>query len=214
VIKWMVALRGDELDLEKKLEFVGNEYTAIEIARRDSKTEAMSLLKRFITNPTQIRHEIRVELGLVDEDAAELFTMMVFLCDDFLRIKEPSSASSSSSSSSNAIPDTATVNVTVTASRFFKITKGLPMELQMVLCYRVFGSGKENIKSKHSEAAFKHLAKTYNMSSSSLALLLVRLLMAMSSIFSCHQGCCHCNFPSDTSSLSFPTLFELLSLIL
>jgi hypothetical protein len=166
VIKWMIALRGDEVDLEKKGEYWedGEEYTTIEIARERNVTEVVALLERFMKNQAQTRHEIRVELGLVDENAAELFAMIVFLCDDFLRIKEPSSASSSSSSTTGATLDTATA---ITATWFFKISKKLPMELQMVLCYRVFGSGKENIKSRHSEAAFKHLAKTYNISSSS-----------------------------------------------
>jgi hypothetical protein len=140
VIKWMIALRGDnELELDKKGKYYGKEYTAIEIARNKNKTEVVLLLERFIKNQAQTRHEIRIELGLVDKDAAELFAMTVFLCDDFLRLKEANSPA---------------------ALRFFKIAKKLPMELQMMLCYRVFGSAKENIKSKDSEPAFKRLAKT------------------------------------------------------
>jgi hypothetical protein len=112
-------------------------------------TEAMSLLERLMDNPVQTRLEIRIELGLVDELAAALFAMTIFLCDDFLRLREPITASSLSA-------DTA-----AGASRLFNIAKKLPMELQMVLCYRVFGSGKENIKSKDSEPAFKHLAQIF-----------------------------------------------------
>jgi hypothetical protein len=141
VIKWMVALRGDELDLEKK----NYESPPIEIAREKNLTEVVALLERLNDNPSQTRHEIRVELGLIDELAAELFALTVFLCDDFMRLKEPSTASS---------PDA------TGAFRFFKIAKKLPMELQMVLCHRVFGSSKENIKSKDSEPAFKRLAAT------------------------------------------------------
>jgi hypothetical protein len=140
VIKWMITLKGYELDLDKKGKLNGKKYTVIEIARERNRTEVVSLLERLIANPTQTRHELRVEFGLVDACAAELFAVMVFLCDDFLRIKEPTTSS---------------------AARFFNIVKNLPMELQMVLCYLVFGSSKENIKSKDSEPAFKSLARTF-----------------------------------------------------
>jgi hypothetical protein len=122
-----------ELDLDKKGKWIGDEYTAIDIARKKNKTEVVSLLERFMANPVETGYEVRLELGVKDELAAELFAITVFLCDDFLRLKEPNSS----------------------ATRFFNIASQLPMELQMVLCYRVFGSSKENIKSKDSEVAFK-----------------------------------------------------------
>jgi ankyrin repeat protein len=147
IIKCVIALRGDELDLEKKREWIGGEHTAIEIAREENKTEVASLLERFVKDQAQTRHEIRVELGLVDKDAAELFAMMVFLCDDFMKIKEATASG-------------------LGAARFFNIASQFPMELQMVLCYRVFGSAKENIKSKDSEVAFRQLAKGFISSSS------------------------------------------------
>jgi hypothetical protein len=152
VIKWMIALRGDELsDLDKKgKRWDGNERTAIEIARKEKKAEVVSLLERFMANLIQTRREIRIELGLVDELAAELFAMTVFLCDDFLRLKEANSPAATG------------------AARFFKIAAQFSMELQMVLCYRVFGSGKGNIKSKDSEPAFKHLTMTFMSSTSSM----------------------------------------------
>jgi hypothetical protein len=43
-------------------------------------------------NLAQARDEIRLEFGLVDELTAELFAITVFLCDDFLRIKEANSS--------------------------------------------------------------------------------------------------------------------------
>jgi hypothetical protein len=141
VIKWVIA-SGREINLDKKgKRHDGKEYTPIEIAREHDNTEVVSLLERFINNQAQTVHEIRVELGLVDEDAAELFAITVFLCDDFLRIKEPYSP----------------------VARFFNVVSQLPMELQMVLCYHVFGSTKGNIKSKDSEVAFKSLAKTLSI---------------------------------------------------
>jgi hypothetical protein len=76
-------------------------------------------------NPSETMHETRLELGLEDALSAELFAVTLFLCDDFLKFKEANSP----------------------AARFFKMAFQLPMELQMVLCYRVFGSSKGNILS-------------------------------------------------------------------
>ena len=140
VIKWMIA-SGRDLDLDTKgNDWQGNECTAIEFARRESKTGVVSLLERFTLDQEQTRHEIRVELGLIYKDAAELFAMTVFLCDGFLRIGGPESNSE--------------------VGRFFRIASLLPMELQMMLCHRAYGLAKENIPSKDSEPAFKSLAKT------------------------------------------------------
>jgi hypothetical protein len=151
-IKWMIASGKEIKSLDVKATNSGpfgddQEYTAIEIARKKNKTEVVSLLERFMANSMQTRHEVRVELA--DKDAAELFAKIVFLCDDFLRLKEPATSSSS-------------IN-TVASVRFFTISMHLPMELQMVLCNRVFGSAKENILSKDSELAFKHIARTFNI---------------------------------------------------
>ena len=66
---------------------------------------------------------------------------MVFLCVDLLTVSiEPSAASKK-------------------AERFFQIAQELPIEVQMVLCNRNFGAGKDAILAKHSEPAFKRLGK-------------------------------------------------------
>ena len=118
----------------------GEDYTALEIAREENMTEVVSLLERFMANPTQTRHEVRVKLGFPDELAAEVFALTVFLCDDFLHLRPAAAVSDA-------------------ALRFFTIAKRLPMELQMVLCHRAVGSMKQNILHKDSEAAFKSLAR-------------------------------------------------------
>ena len=136
VIKWMIALRGDELDIEKKGKLLGcTEYTILEISSviRGSR----KLLERFIADPNKTRHKLRVEFGLVNKDVSSLFAAVVFLCDDFVTLK-------------GAITETA---------RFFSIIRRLPMELQMIICHRVYGSSKNSIKSSESEPAFKDLAK-------------------------------------------------------
>jgi len=86
-----------------------------------------------------------VKLRLLDELAAEVFALIVFLCDDLLQLKPAFAATFSPPG----------------AFRFLTIAAKLPMELQMVLCRRAVGSTKQNILRKDSEAAFKSLATVF-----------------------------------------------------
>ena len=81
---------------------------------------------------------MRVELGLLDELAAEMFALVVFVSDGLLQVNETTSNP---------------------AARFFRIATQLPLELQMVLCFRQVGSCKEIIPGKEREVAFKELAR-------------------------------------------------------
>ena len=83
---------------------------------------------------------MRLELGVADEVAAEIFGMVVFVSDGLLQV-------------------TQIIQSTATAARFFSIISHLPLELQMVLCYRVAGSCKEIIPERKCEMAFKELAR-------------------------------------------------------
>ena len=83
---------------------------------------------------------------MLDELAAEVFALTVFLCDDLLQLKPASHQA-------------ATPDPTTAATRFFTISAKLPMELQMILCHRAVGSMQQNILRKDSEAAFKSLAR-------------------------------------------------------
>jgi len=87
VIERLIASGRDLGDVENKKGKNwrdGNEYTALEIARVEKRTEVASLLERFMANSTQTRHELRVKLGVLDELAAEVFALIVFMCDDLL----------------------------------------------------------------------------------------------------------------------------------
>jgi hypothetical protein len=97
---------------------------AIGEAKVMGRTEVVSLLKRFRDHPEETRYEVRVEFGWLDEMAAELFAVVVFLCDGLLKMQEGSKTGT---------------------AKFFRMAKDLPMELQMVLCYRVVGSLGTNI---------------------------------------------------------------------
>ena len=110
---------------------------AIGMAKKSGILAVASLLERFQANPPQTRSEIRKELGWFGEEA-EMFALVVFLCDGLLELREENETG---------------------AARFFRVAKELPTELQMILCYRVIGSGGENIPGTQRELAFKQLAR-------------------------------------------------------
>jgi len=137
VIKWWIA-SGREMNLGTP-GFL-SKTDAIGVAKKQGKTEVVSLLERFKSDAAKTRHAMRVELGWHDELAAKMFALVVFVSDGLLQIN-----------------DTATTPSP--AARFFSIATQLPLELQMLLCFRQVGSVKEIISGKNSEAAFKYLAK-------------------------------------------------------
>ena len=92
-----------------------------------------------------------VKLGLLDELAAEVFALTVFLCDNLLQLQPALDAAVASTPA-------AVSSAAAAAIRFFTLVKRLPMELQMILCHRVVGSAKEAFLSRDSDAAFNSLA--------------------------------------------------------
>ena len=99
----------------------------------------VTLLERFESDAAKTTHAMRVELGLFDALAAEMFALVVFVSDGLLQVNDTTTPSP--------------------ATRYFSIVAQLPLELQMVLCFRQVGSDKEIIPGKDSEVAFKELAK-------------------------------------------------------
>jgi len=136
VIKWWIA-SGREMDLGTPGDV--DSPDAIGEAKKRGKTEVVTLLERFKENPLETRHAMRVELGFHDALAAEMFALVVFVSDGLLQIKVTTTPSP--------------------AARYFAIVAQLPLELQMVLCYRMVGSDKEIISGKDFDMAFKSLAK-------------------------------------------------------
>jgi len=124
------------MDLGKPGEWVSD---AIAVAKMYGFSHMATLLERFKSDAAKTRHATRLEFNWYDEAAAEMFALVVFVSDGLLQIK-----------------DTTT---TTPAARFFNIAAQLPLELQMVLCFRQVGSAKEIIPGKDSGVAFKELAK-------------------------------------------------------
>jgi len=130
------------------------------------------LLKRFRENPVETRHQVRVEIGWYDEAAAEVFALVVFVSDGLLQVKTQPTDTTTLRARFFGMLDVArlltiglqstipppTPPLTPPAPRFFTITSRLPLELQIVMCYRLVGSSREVMPGWHSEEAFKKLA--------------------------------------------------------
>ena len=144
VIEWLIA-SGRDLAIHSKGRECGKDQTALAIARQRRNIGVVSLLERFVANPALTRRELRVKFGVLDGVAAEIFAAMIFLCDELLQIRRTRASHQKSAAAD--------------ATRFLVIAKKLPMELQMVLSYRVVGSRKMNVLRRESEAAFKDLAR-------------------------------------------------------
>jgi hypothetical protein len=102
------------------------------------------LLNSFDQDPSLVRYQLRLLPGIREPYIGEVFALMVFYSDDFLSLK---------------IEREEMTTRERKAKRFFHITRALPMELQMVLCHRMFKSPKDLVLRKNSELAFKKIAK-------------------------------------------------------
>jgi len=182
----------------------GRVFSAIEVSRNIWKTSQVEkLLLRVADNPALACHEVRLKLGVLEANAADLFALVVFLCEGLLVVSnkrnkgrgkgrgkghgqgqpryvaiatstaaaarsamgKAGSAMGKAGPSKTAI-QTPSTTATATATgiswgpeRFFGILQVLPMELQMVVCFRTFGLMKDTIVSNVSEAAFRRTAR-------------------------------------------------------
>lgn len=137
---------GDVMDQSRR---TVDAYDGVEL---EIDPKVQPLIAQFTADPERTRHEMRADLGCAAELAADMYALIVFLCDDLLQLK---------SSSSSLALDPALVSdmeSCTAALRFFNMTKKLPMELQMILCHRAMGFMKQNIPHKNSEPAFRSLA--------------------------------------------------------
>jgi len=98
------------------------------------------LIDEYELDPVAVRRRLRRQPGLREHFVGHLFALVVFNSDNFVVINESLAHSD--------------------LKRFFKITSRLPLDLQMVLCNRIFGSPRDIILSRDSEPGFKCLART------------------------------------------------------
>ena len=99
------------------------------------------LIDEYEKHPASVRRRLRTLPGVRDPFIGQVYALVVFFSDGLLRLPQ--------SQNSNEI------------GRFFIICSRLPLELQMVVCNRMFGSVKDMIRSSASESwVFKWVARS------------------------------------------------------
>lgn len=96
------------------------------------------LIEEYDRDPAATSSRLRRLPEIRDNYIGRLFALVVFLTDNFVALK----------------PETPNHVI-----RFLGISQRLPLELQMVLCNRVFGSGKNLVLIRHSEPGFRWLGR-------------------------------------------------------
>lgn len=136
-------LSTDDIILEKLLEIIDDD----DVRQR---FVVIWLLKSFNSNPQLVRYQTRLELGgFKEEPAAELFALVIFVCDDYLCSREQQQTQQHKQANDR------------TVTRFFAMTSRLPMELQMIICHRVVGSVAELIHGYNVKIALRRLASVF-----------------------------------------------------
>ena len=149
-------LRIGEISLLSEPNLQGH-YTAKEVADVRGNRAVSELLGNYEENPSLVRMQLRVELGLAPAMATGLFALTVGLCDGYYRVRR------------NLEHDQECLDWDIrrdrcSAIRFFALVAVLPMELQMIVCRRAYGLPKGNISSRDFETAFQRLIIQENSS--------------------------------------------------
>ena len=131
-VTWLIAIRGSELHVDVS---TYGFYASKHAASISKHNETMRLLKRFIDNKEAIIHEARGLLNLLPGYIATTFALIVSTCDGYFTLYDEEDESRE--------------------TRFFRICQKLPMELQMVICNRVYKSSRDLVLSGDSMPAFK-----------------------------------------------------------
>jgi ankyrin repeat protein len=120
------------------------EKTIVGLKAIPQRQHDVKLLESYLEHPEHAVFCASVELKKPEYVASLFFAPLIFLSDGLLQLKEESDEQSKK------------------AARFLNMARTLPMELQMMLCYRAAGSTKNSIPSKVAETAFQRLAQVYN----------------------------------------------------
>ena len=97
------------------------------------------LIDEYELDPVAVRRRLRRQAGLREYFIGHLFALVVFYSDSFVSFNERAA---------HSYP-----------RRFFRITSQLPLEIQMIICSRAFGSPRDIILSRDSEPSFQLLTR-------------------------------------------------------
>jgi len=99
--------------------------------------QANGVIEAYINAPTRTVSSLQFKLRVPGPCASALFALMVFQCEEFLRLPDHRRGAE---------------------ARMFRLAQRLPLELQMKVCCHAFLLNKHHILHQDSEPAFKYLA--------------------------------------------------------
>jgi len=99
------------------------------------------LLDEFEEDPEGVRLRLRRLPGIREHFVGHTFAIVVFFSDGLARLRRQ------------------TRRTPLEVGRFLKVCARLPLELQMTVCCRVFGSPKDVVPSRDAESGFQWLAR-------------------------------------------------------
>jgi len=136
--------------------------TPEEFASLKDRAQAIhELLEAYQNDPAGTRLRLWQTPGLREPLIGEVFAMVIFLADEFVIFREAPASPSNLIGTAECAEVAAEAHDSrskIAARRFFRIANALPMDLQMLLCNRLFRSPKDIIGSRYSEPAFVRLA--------------------------------------------------------
>lgn len=170
VVKCILALRPDVNMSIEAMHPTGEPLGIIDAAKRSwryehsEKNKIVELLHEYSAAPLATRLKLLIEMGARKTLTTELFGLTVLLSDGYLQIRtQPSERGQGASSMMTMIMgDEEEETRRSKTRRFFRLTMSLPMELQMLLSHRVFGSAGELVGSRDLEAVLRPLVGKMN----------------------------------------------------
>lgn len=155
-----IIASGRDVNLQTKgKHYDGRMLTAAGIAQVNKQPDLAKLLADFEENQEKMRFEAKLSLGQRECLSSHLFALTVLYSDQYLALVAPSSTSSSSTATAT---EEAAAPQEEKAARFFRVITRLPLELQMIVCNRVFRLARDLISTKDSEPAFRYMVHTYH----------------------------------------------------
>jgi hypothetical protein len=117
------------------------------------------LILGYAQEPKRVRDELRRLPGIREKFIGEVFSLVIFFSDDFLALKP---LQEKDKEGVQGKEKTAQKSAMERTTRFFLIVLALPMELQMAVCNRIYGCGKDVVLIKYSEPGFRKVVKWFS----------------------------------------------------
>jgi hypothetical protein len=164
VVKYLVALRGKELDLQSLDQFFGAPSPKTTyIIRKILKKDMITLIQELMKDPVKTSARLRWELEVCVSKAARVFALLVMTCDDFFQIykvpEDKEEDHKKSAESEKMVFEYMDQPEDDNTTRFIQMAIKLPMELQMILCLLIYDMKGVIIPSDDREFAFDALCK-------------------------------------------------------